>query len=39
MLRKPYVYYFDSLASKPKQVVDFVKCLDLNKDIKFLYND
>ena len=42
---KPYIYYFDSLASKPKQeVVDFVKkvqeqCLDLNKDIKFLYND
>lgn len=42
---KPYIYYFDSLASKPKnEVVEFVKevqeqCLDLNKDIKFLYND
>ena len=42
---EPYIYYFDSLASKPKnEVVEFVKevqeqCLDLNKDIKFLYND
>lgn len=42
---KPYIYYFDSLASKPKnEVVEFVKevqeqCLDLNKGIKFLYND
>ena len=42
---KPCIYYFDSLASKPKQeVVEFVKriqdqCLDINKDIKFLYND
>jgi hypothetical protein len=42
---KPCIYYFDSLASKPKkEVVEFVKriqdqCLDINRDIKFLYND
>lgn len=42
---KPCIYYFDSLASKPKkEVVEFVKriqdqCLDINRDIEFLYND
>ena len=42
---EPYIYYFDSLALKPKEeVVDFVKrvqeqCLNINKDIQFLYND
>ena len=42
---EPCIYYFDSLASKPKEeVVDFVKkvqeqCLNINKDIQFLYND
>jgi len=42
---KPCIYYFDSLASKPKtEVIEFVKriqkqCLEINKDIKFLYND
>ncbi len=43
--KKPCVYYFDSLASKPKdEVVEFVKriqeqCCDIKKDISFLYND
>tara|TARA_B100001094_G_C17986595_1_gene697971 strand:- start:68 stop:934 length:867 start_codon:yes stop_codon:yes gene_type:complete len=43
--KQPCIYYFDSLASKPKnEVVDFVKrvqeqCCEIQKDIKFLYND
>jgi hypothetical protein len=43
--KQPCIYYFDSLASKPKEeVVKFVKriqeqCCDIKKDIKFLYND
>ena len=42
---KPCIYYFDSLASKPKdEVVEFVKrvqtqCCDIREDINFLYND
>lgn len=42
---KPCIYYFDSLATKPKdEVVDLVKriqeqCCDIKKDISFLYND
>ena len=43
--KQPCIYYFDSLASNPKEeVVNFVKriqeqCYDIKKDIKFLYND
>ena len=42
---KPFIYYFDSLASKPKEeIVELVKrvqeqCVKINKDINFLYND
>ena len=42
---EPCIYYFDSLASKPKdEVVEFVKrvqeqCCEIEKDISFLYND
>ena len=42
---KPCIYYFDSLAAKPKEeVVEFVKrvqeqCCEIKKDISFLYND
>tara|TARA_B100000214_G_scaffold364127_1_gene330362 strand:- start:166 stop:1029 length:864 start_codon:yes stop_codon:yes gene_type:complete len=45
IIEKPCIYYFDSLASKPKnEVVEFVKrvqeqCCEINKDISFLYND
>ena len=42
---KPCIYYFDSIAYKPKdEVVELVKrvqdqCLKINKDIEFLFND
>ena len=42
---KPCIYYFDSLASKPKdEVVKFVErvqkqCFEIKKDIDFLFND
>ena len=43
--KQPCIYYFDSLALKPKEeVVKFVKriqeqCCEIKADIKFLYND